>query len=224
MIKALKHFDNLSNFLSFTKQLEDLDWKIGKLLLKERVELYSKLELFIELKESYIDKGLSFFELKDEEVITWLDTLLLLRRCLIKLINEGNYKDNVSVIMEYPFVFGNFMRADYIITYEQTVIILEFGMFNQDEKRKEERYTKKIQENIGHRNILANLLSDKIKIYTYVFMYRPEYDDKLRVFIRENQKYNLQMITQFVSFLDMKIQIDDKSKANYQLQYLEIYR
>lgn len=224
MIKSLKHFEKPLELLSYTKQIEDEQWRISKSLLKERARIHSKTEIFRELKEMYIKKGLSFFELKDEEVITWIDTLLILRRCFINLMNKGKLNEKISIIMEYPFVFGNFMRTDYLITYEKFAIILEFGMFNQDEKRKEERYTKKIQENIGHRNILRNMLSDKTKIYSYVFMYRPEYDPNNESLIYDNQQYNLEMINQFVIFLQEKLNQEDNDNVKVQLEHLETYR
>jgi hypothetical protein len=224
MIHALHQFETVSEFLQFTKQLEEMKWRIGKMLLKERVIKHAKNELFTSLKKTYIQKEMSFFELKDEEVITWMDTLLLLRRTLIELYNRGTLKEELVTIMEYPFVFGNFMRSDYLLVFERTIIVVEFGMFNQDEKRKEERYTKKIQENIGHRHILANMLSKDINIYTYVFMYRPEFDDFFEQEMLVNRKHNIEMVKQFAHFLEHKIKAENQHKVIYQLQQLEQFR
>lgn len=222
MLFCLKEFQNVSHFLQFSKRLEDMNWTIDKQLLKDRVLFYENVELFKELKREYIEKNISFFMLKDEEVITWLDTLLLLRRVILNLFQRGMMVEETKIIMEYPFVLGNQMRSDYLIVFKQSVVILEFGMFNQDEKRKEERYTKKVQENIGHRHLLANLTN--IDIYTYVMMYRPEFDFISHQRLKEHYSHNEVVVDNLATFLEIVIKKQLNKDAYYQLQYLEKYR
>ena len=50
---------------------------------------------------------LSMWELKDEEVITWMDTSILIRRLLIELFKKGINAEQIQIVMEYPLVFGN---------------------------------------------------------------------------------------------------------------------
>lgn len=222
MLFCLKEFQSVSQFLQFSKRLEDLHWTIDKQLLKDRVTFYEDVSLFIDLKKEYIDKKISIFTLKDEEVITWLDTMLLLRRVVLVLFQRGMIHEEIKIIMEYPFVLGNQMRSDYLIVFKQSVIILEFGMFNQDEKRKEERYTKKVQENIGHRHLLANLTN--IDIYTYVVMYRPEFDYISHQRLKEHYSHNEEVIDNLATFLEIVIKKQLNKDAYYQLTYLEKYR
>lgn len=222
MLHCLKEFQTVNQFLQFTKRLEDSKWNIEKQLLTDRYHVHKDHELFMELKKKYLENNLSIFMLKDEEVITWLDTLTLLRRSILKLFERGLVHEEIKIIMEYPFVLGNQMRSDYILVFKQSVIIIEFGMFNQDEKRKEERYTKKIQENIGHRHILSNLI--KADIYTYVTMYRPEFDLVHNQYIQEYRKHNDEVITKMTTFLEVVIKNELNKEAYIQLLQLEKLR
>lgn len=222
MLMCLKEFLNVSTFLQFSKRLEDSKWKIEKQLLVDRVDIHQDNVLFSELKKRYIAQKLSIFMLKDEEVITWLDTMTLLRRCMLVLFERGVLQEDLKIIMEYPFVLGNQMRSDYILVYKQSIIIVEFGMFNQDEKRKEERYTKKVQENIGHRHLLANLT--QADIYTYVVMYRPEFDIATNQVLKEHAIHNQDVIHKLATFLEIVIHKQLSKDAYNQLVGLEQYR
>jgi hypothetical protein len=206
----------------FSKRLEDSKWKIEKQLLKDRQQMHQNHEVFIELKKKYLENKLSIFMLKDEEVVTWLDTSYLLRRSMQYLFERGTLQDEMKIIMEYPFVLGNQMRSDYLILFKQSIIIVEFGMFNQDEKRKEERYTKKVQENIGHRHLLANLTT--AEIYTYVVMYRPEFDLDANQVLTEHLKHNNEMISKLATFLEIVIKKQLNKDAYFQLAQLEKFR
>ena len=173
-------FEGLVSFNKFSDFLEIGKWRIEKQLLKERVEKYGSNESFIELKSQFNEKKLSMWELKDEEVITWMDTSILIRRLLIELFKKGINAEQIQIVMEYPLVFGNHMRSDYLIVYDRLIVVLEFGMFNQDEKRSEERYTKKLQESINYRQLIGNMVSKEIQVVNYVMIYLPEYDRHLK--------------------------------------------
>ena len=121
-----------------------MGWRIEKQLLKERAEVYKKTTQFTELKTQFEKNQLTIWMLKDEEVITWMDTLIIMRRVIINLFKKGMNGEKLVVIMEYPLVYGNHMRTDYLVIYDRLIIVLEFGMFNQEERRSEERYTKKV--------------------------------------------------------------------------------
>lgn len=219
-IKSMFIFNKMTELSMFTNDLDKIDWKIEKEYLKDRAFFYSKLKIFNLLKETFIDKNISIFALKDEEVVTWLDTLTLLRRLLLILFKRGIDTDEISIVMEYPLIFGNHMRADYLLIYNQLIIVLEFGMFNQDERRSEERYTKKLQESISYRQLLSNLLNSKIEIINYVMIYRPEYSRIQKLNLQENIIYNTEELNKLVNFIIHLIKLQDISRPMYQLSYL----
>ncbi|BCR35323.1 hypothetical protein [Mariniplasma anaerobium] len=219
-IKSMYIFNKMTELSIFTNELEKIDWKIEKEYLKDRAIFYAKLKIFTLMKQTFLDKKISIFALKDEEVITWIDTLTLLRRLLLILFKQGVDTDKISIIMEYPLIFGNHMRADYLLIYDQLIIVLEFGMFNQDERRSEERYTKKLQESNSYRQLLANLINSKIEVVNYVMIYRPEYSRNQKQYLKENILYNNEELHKLVKFISHLIKLQDVSRPMYQLAYL----
>ena len=216
-------FDGVSMLNSFTDYLEKINWRIEKQLLKERVETYKDNIKFKELKKQFNERRLSIWPLKDEEVITWMDTLLILRRTMMQLFKKGILSEKIKILMEYPLVYGNHMRTDYLIVYERLIIVLEFGMFNQDEKRSEERYTKKLQDSITHRQVLANMIIDQIKVVNYVLVYRPEYDRLLKKSYEENIDYNYKEIDLLSNFIMNLVLEQESLSAVSQLDVINIF-
>jgi len=111
-INAMYIFKGINQFNTFSNFTEEHCWKIEKQLLKDRVEKYKTEEFFRKLEHDFNIKKLTIWELKQEEVITWIDTILLLRRILLQLFKRGVNVENINIIMEYPLIFGNHMRSD----------------------------------------------------------------------------------------------------------------
>ncbi len=220
-VKSMYVFKNMSELSIFSNDLEQIKWEIEKEYLKDRAFHYSKIKLYNTLKNNFLDKKISIWPLKDEEIVTWLDTLSLLRRVLLLLFKQGVQTDKISVVMEYPLVFGNHMRADYLLVYDHLIIVLEFGMFNQDERRSEERYTKKLQESNSYRQLLANLISSKIDVVNYVLIYRPEFSRILKKHFDDNILYNNEELEKLKNFICHLIKLQDVARPLYQLDYLE---
>lgn len=216
-LKSMMNFEGIKEFNNFSDIIDKNKWEIEKQLLKERVEVYKTLEIYNELKNKFDSKSLTIWPLKSEEIITWIDTMKLLRRIFNKLYQKGFYGDKFKIIMEYPLIFGNHMRADYLLVYDRLIILLEFGMFNQDEKRSEERYTKKLQESINYRQLIDNLVDNSVKVINYVMIYRPEFDRYLSKNLLENIVYNNQEIEIFTIFILNQINIQDSLNAYAQL-------
>jgi hypothetical protein len=220
-IKALKIFNSLNEFYKFSEFIEKDKWNIEKQLLKERVEVYRKTEIFLHMKQCFYDKKLSIWDLKEEEIITWIDTMTLLRRVFLDLFAKGIDQEKMKIIMEYPLINGNYMRTDYLFVYDRLIFVMEFGMFNQDEKRSEERYTKKLQESINYRQIIDNQVSKNIEVINYALIYRPEYDRYAKKFLDENSEYNKLEIKKIAVYLDKIIKKQDDYSAIKQLEILD---
>jgi len=221
-IKAMYIFEGINEFNKFSHFTEINEWRIEKQLLKERVEKYKSKDYFIMLEKQFIKNKLTIWELKQEEIITWIDTMSLLRRILLKLFQKGANVSQMNIIMEYPLVYGNHMRSDYLIVYERLIVVLEFGMFNQDEKRSEERYTKKLQESINYRQIIGNLVEKEVYVVNYVMIYKPEHDRILNKKLQENIEYNDSEIGLLTSFLLKNIKKHENLSGMKQLELLEI--
>ncbi len=220
-IKSMIIFSSMRDLTNFTTEIDQTKWNIEKEYLKDRAIYYSKMKLFNDLKMLFNTKKISIWPLKDEEVITWIDTLCLLKRLMILLFKRGVQTDKISIVMEYPLVFGNHMRADYLLIYEQLVLVLEFGMFNQEERRSEERYTKKLQESISYRQLLSNLVCPKIDVVNYVMIYKPEFSRIYNIQMNENIEYNALEIEKLSNFITHLIKLQNESRPLVQLSYLE---
>lgn len=219
-IKSMFKFKCIEQFKSFFEAIDKMNWKIEKQLLKERVEKYSQTFIFQMLKKQFYQENISIWPLKDEEVITWIDTLTILRRTIEQIEVRGIQLDTLSIIMEYPLVFGNHMRTDYLLVYDRLIIVLEFGMFNQDEKRSVERYTKKLQDSINHRQVLANMIDSRVKVINYVLVYRPEVDRMNGLIMSENINYNNCEIGLLSDFVIKNIIEQNSVSAISQLQII----
>ncbi len=217
-IKCLYDFKSFSEFSKFTDFIEQRKWNIEKQLLKNRVLKYKNMPEYLMLKKKFLEKKISIFALKEEEIITWFDTSSLMRRVLFDLYKKGINTEGINIIMEYPVIFGNHMRTDYLLVYDRLIVVLEFGMFNQDERRSEERYTKKLQESISYRQIMANMLPKEIKIVNYVMIYKPEYDADIDYRMKDNIIYNNKEIEKLVMFLQHHIATEDIFSAKKQLK------
>jgi hypothetical protein len=221
MIKTLEQLKGIQEFMQHTDFLVDENWKIEKQLLKERVYRCNNMKMFNQFKIAFKEKNISIWPLKDEEIISWFDTLLILRRVISNINNQIKDLNDFYIIVEYPLVNGNHMRTDYLIVYSRLIIVLEFGMFNQDEKRSEERYTKKLQESNSYRQILANNIDPSIEIVNYVLIYRPEHDWNFNEDIRDNIVYNNYETNRLCNYITQKLAKQKNSLAINQLEEIE---
>lgn len=222
-IKSMYQFANGQLFKTFFESIEKMNWKIEKQLLKERVERYNKTYIFQMFKKQFYQENISIWPLKEEEIITWIDTLSIIRRTIDQIEIRGLDTDRLIIIMEYPLVFGNHMRTDYLLIYERMIIVLEFGMFNQDEKRSEERYTKKLQDSINHRQVLANMIDPRVKVINYVLVYRPEFDRLSNTTMNENINYNNCEIGLLSDFIIKNTNEQNSISAISQLESINIF-
>jgi hypothetical protein len=219
-INAMYHFKNINEFIKFSNLINQMSWNIEKQLLKNRVDFYSNIDIVSTLRNQFKSKEISIWPLKEEEIITWLDTISIMRRLLLIVFEIGLEIDKLQLFMEYPLLYGNHMRADYLMVYDRLIIVLEFGMFNQDEKRSEERYTKKLQDSINYRQILSNLINKEVKIVNYSMIYRPEFDRFSKTQIDENIVYNNKEILTLSVFINKLMKEQDSLSAIAQLRHI----
>jgi len=220
-INAMYNFKNINEFIKFSNVISQMSWNIEKQLLKNRVDFYASMDIISSLRNQFKAREISIWPLKEEEIITWLDTLSIMRRLMLIVFEKGIEIDKLQIFMEYPLLYGNHMRADYLMIYDRLIIVLEFGMFNQDEKRTEERYTKKLQDSINYRQILSNLISREVKIVNYSMIYRPEFDRSSKTQIDENIVYNNKEILMLSVFINKLMKEQDSLSAIAQLSHIE---
>lgn len=166
-MKCLYEMD--SDFLcSLWQNLHLNHWYIRNDTIKNRTRAASSYSRFVTLKERAIKSGIPFNE---TEIITWLDTLCTLC-CVFSSIKDEYLKNHIKIFQEYCIPFSN-KRADYLLVYDNKVLIIEFSF---DKLGKDYFYETKLQQAIGYKELLSNILPKEIEIGTYTFMLEAEED------------------------------------------------
>lgn len=143
-------------------------WYVRNDTISARTQSASCLNRFNILKERAVQLEFTF---NDTEVISWLDTLTTLC-CVFQVMEDEYLKNNILVLQEYCIPFSN-KRADYLLVYDNKILIIEFSFnklgyaFN---------YETKLQQAIGYKELLSNILPKEIDIGTYTFLLEPEED------------------------------------------------
>lgn len=112
--------------------------------------------------------GISY---NDIEVATWFDTLVTLYYVFDRVEDE-DIRNNLKILQEYCIPYSR-KRADYLLIYDNKILILEFS-FNK--LNYEFNYETKLQQAIGYKELLSNILPKEIEIGTYTFLLEPEED------------------------------------------------
>lgn len=84
-------------------------------------------------------------------------------------LNYDNLLNNIRIIFHIPFTNK---RADYLLVYENKIIITEFSYNKFDNE--DYHYNIKLNQVIGYKELISNILSNDIDIATYTFLIHPE--------------------------------------------------
>lgn len=168
-------------------------WKIFEMSISDRYEWVQD--------NSYVNKLHSIAKtndiLYDEcETISWLDSQSIMLKVINKLekiMDDENF-DKIRVIQEYHIPFTN-RRTDYLLVYNNKIIIIEFSYNNFGNE--EYHYHTKLNQVIGYKELISNILPKDIDIATYTFLLHPED-------IHENS--NKEEINNFVNYIKFKFE------------------
>ncbi len=149
------------------KDLRIANWLVYDDGAVSRKNMISDKSYFKTLRQRADEQGI---RASDEEVLSWLDTLNLLFHSL-KNVNE-RILDRLQIIQEYQIPFTK-RRADYLLVYENKILIIEFSF---DKLGNEYKFENKLSQAIHYKELLSNIMPNHIKIGTYTFMISPEVD------------------------------------------------
>ena len=217
----MKYLLKYEGYMDLFSQMEDIkiqNWIIGKEKMKDRAVMFENEYFFRMLREKFINKQISMWPINNEEIISWLDTMSLIMRIFLKLQEKTQLPNDFTIYSEYVIPFSNHLRADYIISFDNYIIVFEFGMFNQDEKRRGERYSKKAVESITYCQMLRNIVSKAVNVVNYVMIYLPEYDLSINKEISENISYNETEIEKVCQFILTVLENNKQNKSKFQLE------
>jgi hypothetical protein len=167
--------ENLSK--SFDEIIGFKSWSLRKGSLDERSK---GIKYFGKKFKDHFKTNLNR-DIQDVEVISYFDTMTLLKR-----LDEKISIKEIQVFMEFSIPYAHQKRIDYILTFKNTIIILEFSYFNENDKSiKNDEYMKKYHEKLvqamQYQTLLQNMIDSKIKIIPFVILYQPEYDNEIEI-------------------------------------------
>lgn len=122
------------------------------------------------------------------ETISWLDSQSIMLKVINKMekFDYDNLLNNMRIIQEFHIPFTN-KRADYSLIYENKIIIVEFSYNKFDNE--DYHYNIKLNQLIGHKELIINILSKNIDIGTFTFLIHPEdVDENSNLYILTNPK------------------------------------
>ena len=192
----------IKEFKKLTKSDLQLNkWKIFEMKINDRYEWVQDNSYVNKLHEIASSNSIQYDEC---ETISWLDSQSIMLKAINQMNKLGydNLLNNIRIIQEFHIPFTN-KRADYLLVYENKIIIVEFS-YNKFEN-KDYHYNIKLNQVIGYKELISNILPKDIDIATYTFLIHPEEID-------ENS--NQEQIENFVEYI--KFFMEKKSLNAYE--------
>jgi hypothetical protein len=193
----LNHFNNINEMQELAKKIDFpiKYWKITNESLEKRVEL-AKDEKFFTKMQKYANNK---FEFNEEEIITWFDNMYLINKVLSNFESQNN---NIHIIQELCLPFSN-KRSDIVLCYENKILIIEFSYTKH---KSEYKYDTKLDQAIRYKVLLENVVSSDKIIGTYVFLNKPDEENKN---INNNEILKLQNFIEYFFFVKNQSAIDE---------------
>lgn len=176
-------------------------WKVFEMNIEDRYDWVQDNSYVNKLHEIAKSNDIKYDKY---EIISWLDSQSIMLKLINKMEKLGfdNLLNKVRIIQEFHIPFTN-KRADYLLVYENKIIIIEFS-YNKFEN-KDYHYNIKLNQVIGYKELISNILPKDIDIATYTFLLYPEDVD-------ENS--NKEQIENFVEYI--KFFMEKKSVSAYE--------
>lgn len=143
-------------------------WFIRDDKISNRTDAIYLSDRYGKIKQQADINGISY---NDIEVATWFDTLVTLYYVFDRVEDE-DIRNNLKILQEYCIPYSR-KRADYLLIYDNKILILE-SSFNK--LNYEFNYETKLQQAIGYKELLSNILPKEIEMGTYTFLLEPEED------------------------------------------------
>jgi hypothetical protein len=140
-------------------------------------------------------------------IIPYIDTLSLMKRLFEDYLEDIN---DISVYMEVkiPYAYGK--RTDFLLSFRNTIIMLEFTNYSSSRcydskhsKQRQEILSEKLFQVMQYKILLGNVLPSDIKILPYVLMYESDRDSEGKIteeteFSDSNNKNQLGTLASFI--------------------------
>lgn len=214
------HWLNCDNFNKLIKEELHLEnWLVYDMDAEYRIKMIDNTYRYQYLKKRSNDKEIN---VKSAEILSWLDTLNIMYYVLDYVNPEILSELQILQEMEIPFTHK---RADYILVYRKKILIIEFSFQKLSGRYK---FEDKLNQAIGYKELLSNVMPPHIEIGTYTFLIEPETDrsgniiKKLNKYTNEQELPNNEKIQEFGGYINLFFQKDFED-AMYYLGYVDSY-
>lgn len=188
------------------KELKLTRWYVYNDTLQNRTEAIQNTPRYRKIRKTADENNIQY---DDKEVITWFDSLNLLYYA-IKGFHPSYFKEHVYIIQEYCIPFTN-KRADYLIVYQNKILILEFSFnklgyaFN---------YEKKLNQAKNYKELLSSRLPNEIEIGIHTIIVDAEKENNGHTLIHKEgtdeipNEDKIKDLTMFISLFFKRPQIE----------------
>lgn len=192
----------IKEFKKTTKSnLQFNKWKVFEMNIEDRYDCVQDNSYVNKLHEIAKSNNIKYDEC---ETISWLDSQSIMLKVINKMekFDYDNLLNNMRIIQEFHIPFTN-KRADYLLVYENKIIIVEFSYNKFDNE--DYHYNIKLNQLIGYKELIINILPNNIDIATFTFLIHPE---------DVNENSNQEQIENFVEYI--KFFMKKKSISAYE--------
>lgn len=171
--KSLYIFHGKDEFFSFAENLYNpLSWQIQDQSQKYRASSINEYSYYKKLKKDFTEKELTKNEINGEQIVSFLDTIHLMYKTFA-LINDEIINNEIKIIMEYVIPDSRKYRIDYVLSFRNSLLLIEFSRVTTIFELKEIN-SKKNHQIIEYSNALNSLINNSnIIIKTKTFVYLP---------------------------------------------------
>jgi hypothetical protein len=197
---TLIYFDTPSDLIAFLHELDVYNgWQIQSGLLNDRgKQIYNRRYVKM-LRERFDNRDFFRQRVSIAEIVSWLDTMSLMRRLVESLRAKlgRDVAEQIHIYCEYMIQMSKKMRIDYVLEYEDRLLLLEFRTVNRFEKLRS-TWQMKFQELQIYKELMSYYLPDKtIRVYSFIAMY--EYDrGKLDVVQKQYNDNQVNYLTEYI--------------------------
>lgn len=171
-IKAFKIFDSIKEFRNYIVNLYNVrNWKISDKTYQERAEILKEYDYWHKLKKEFDNKNLLNKPINDNQIVSLFDTMFIMSRLLAEIRND-ELIDEIKIIMEYVIPGTTKERVDYIISFRNQLLLLEFSKANNFNEVKKLEKTKKEQVT-NYKERLEKYLNGQVSITVETCIYLP---------------------------------------------------
>lgn len=214
------HWLNCDEFNKLIKEELHLEnWLIYDMSAEDRAKMIDYT-----YKYQYLKKLADEQEIKVQtaEIVSWLDTLNIMYYVLDYVNPEIRNELQILQEMEIPFTHK---RADDVLVYRRKILIIEFSFQKLNGRYK---FEDKLNQAVGYKELLSNVMPPHIEIGTYTFLIEPETNKsgntikKFNKYSNEQELPNNEKIQEFGGYINLFFQKDFED-AMYYLGYVDGY-